>query len=394
MNTQRKGGVGKSIIAVCVASELLRYISDVGLTDADSNAIEVYVCVRSRPQFFGGIFMTSNGSILVTGGAGYIGSHCSKAAAEAGFTPICFDNLSTGHADFVQWGPLIVGDIHDSSTLSSVIREHNVQAVMHFAAFSAVGESVTDPQKYFINNVAGTLALLRGMRDAGCDKLVFSSTGAVYGDAGKDPIPESAAGETANPYGRTKWMIEQILADYRAAYQFNSVCLRYFNACGADSSGSIGERRDPETHLIPRALMALQGHVSNFAIFGADYDTPDGTAVRDYIHVNDLAAAHLAAIQLLLNGGSGGAFNLGTGVGYSVRQIVDAVLDETGRLVPLVIRERRVGDPPILVADPTQSETALGFKPTQSGLRNIIRSAWAWHQKAHPPRDGDREAQA
>ncbi|QDM22619.1 UDP-glucose 4-epimerase GalE [Tardiphaga sp. vice154] len=338
--------------------------------------------------------MTYKISILVTGGAGYIGSHCSKAAAEAGFMPICYDNLSTGHADFARWGPLIVGDIHDSGKLTSVIREHNVQAVMHFAAFSAVGESVVDPQKYYFNNVAGTLALLRGMRDAGCDKLVFSSTGAVYGNAGRDPIQESAAGQTVNPYGRSKWMVEQILTDYRAAYQFNSVCLRYFNACGADPSGSIGERRDPETHLIPRALMALQGHVSNFAIFGEDYDTPDGTAVRDYIHVNDLAAAHVAALQLLLNGGSGGAFNLGTGVGYSVRQIVDAVLAETGRSVPLVVRERRAGDPPILVADPAQSETALGFKATHSGLPDIIRSAWAWHQKAHPLREDIREAQA
>jgi UDP-glucose 4-epimerase/UDP-arabinose 4-epimerase len=181
-------------------------------------------------------------------------------------------------------------------------------------------------------------------------------------------------------------MIEQILSDYRASYKFNSFCLRYFNACGADSSATIGELRDPETHLIPRALMALQGHVSDFAIFGEDYDTPDGTAVRDYIHVNDLAAAHIAALKLLLAGSAGGSFNLGTGNGYSVQEIVDAVQAETGQAVPLVRRERREGDPPVLVADPSQSESVLGFKATKSDLRDIVRSAWAWHQKAHPKR--------
>ena len=333
--------------------------------------------------------MSNRGSILITGGAGYIGSHCSKAVAEAGFLPICYDNLSTGHADFVQWGPLIIGDVLDSAKIASIIREQDVKAVMHFAAFSAVGESVTDPQKYYVNNVGGTLALLKGMREAGCDRLVFSSTGAVYGNAGRDPIPETAAGPTVNPYGRSKFMIEQILSDYRAAYQFRSVCLRYFNACGADSSGTIGELRDPETHLIPRALMALQGHVSGFAIFGDDYDTPDGTAVRDYIHVDDLAVAHVAALALLLNGDSGGVFNLGTGVGYSVRQILEAIQTETGQTVPVEVRERRAGDPPILVADPSNAEKRLGFTASRSGLPNIISSAWAWHQKAHPA-VGDR----
>jgi UDP-glucose 4-epimerase/UDP-arabinose 4-epimerase len=330
--------------------------------------------------------MTKSKSVLMVGGAGYIGSHCSKAVAEAGFTPVCYDNLSTGHAEFVRWGPLIVGDVQDEGQISSVIREYAVQAVMHFAAFSAVGESILDPQKYYSNNVGGTLALLRGMRKAGCDKLVFSSSGAVYGNAGPDPITEDSAGATVNPYGQSKWIVENILSDYRKAYQFNSVCLRYFNACGADPSCTIGELRDPETHLIPRALMALQGHVSDFAIFGDDYDTTDGTAVRDYIHVTDLGIAHVAALKMLLNGGAGGVFNLGTGIGYSVQQIVDAVLAETGHVVPLVMRERRLGDPPILVADPAQSEAVLGFKTTQSELRAIIRSAWAWHQKAHPRR--------
>jgi UDP-glucose 4-epimerase/UDP-arabinose 4-epimerase len=255
---------------------------------------------------------------------------------------------------------------------------------MHFAASSAVGESVADPQKYYLNNVAGTLGLLQGMREAGCTRLVFSSTGAVYGNAGREPIPESAAGPTVNPYGRSKYMIEQILSDYRAAYGFSAIALRYFNACGADASGAIGELRDPETHLIPRALMAILGHVPDFAIFGTDYETPDGTAVRDYIHVDDLAAAHIAAIGRLMEGHRGGAYNLGTGSGYSVREIVDAIRNETGEQVPLVYRERRPGDPPVLVADPRRAEQELGFKPRRSDLGHIIRSAWAWHQKAHP----------
>jgi UDP-glucose 4-epimerase/UDP-arabinose 4-epimerase len=257
---------------------------------------------------------------------------------------------------------------------------------MHFAALSAVGESVVDPETYFLNNVTGTLGLLQGMRDAGCERLVFSSTGAVYGNAGRGPIPESAAGSTVNPYGRSKFMIEQMLCDYRSAYQFRSVSLRYFNACGADLSATIGELRDPETHLIPRALMALLGHVSDFAVFGTDYDTPDGTAVRDYVHVDDLAAAHIAALELLLGGDMGDVFNLGTGVGYSVRQILDAVHSETGLDVPLVFKARRVGDPPILVADPSKAKRKLGFMACRSDLHHIVRSAWAWHQKAHPRR--------
>jgi UDP-arabinose 4-epimerase len=328
--------------------------------------------------------MGTKGAILIAGGAGYIGAHCSKAVAEAGFVPVCYDNLTTGHRSFVQWGPLVVGDIADSIQIASVISQYHVQAVMHFAASSAVGESVADPQKYYLNNVAGTLGLLRGMRAAGCNRLVFSSTGAVYGNAGREPIPETAAGPTVNPYGRSKYMIEQMLADFRAAYGLASTCLRYFNACGADASVVIGELRDPETHLIPRALMALQGHVGDFAIFGTDYDTPDGTAVRDYIHVDDLATAHIVALERLLQGDSGGVFNLGTGTGYSVQQIIDAIHRETGRALPLVVRERRAGDPAILVADPTLAAQQLGFRAQRSDLGAIIRSAWAWHQKAHP----------
>ena len=330
--------------------------------------------------------MARDVAILVTGGAGYIGAHCCKALSEAGYLPVCVDDLSTGSRDFVKWGPLIVGTIRDTARVAETIRSNHIAAVMHFAAFSQVGESVADPQKYYLNNVGGTLSLLAAMREAGCSRLVFSSTGAVYGNAGRDPISEDAAGAPVNPYGVSKWMIEQMLTDFRAAYQLNSICLRYFNASGAERSASIGEFRDPETHLIPRAMMALQGHVEDFAIFGDDYETPDGTAVRDYIHVEDLAAAHILALDALLNGSVGGCFNLGTGSGCSVREVIAAVEAAAGRKVPLSVKPRRIGDPPILVADPSSAQTSLGFRPVVSDLATIVASAWAWHQKAHPRR--------
>ena len=330
--------------------------------------------------------MARDVAILVTGGAGYIGAHCCKALSEAGYLPVCVDDLSTGSRDFVKWGPLVVGSIRDTARVAETIRSHHIAAVMHFAAFSQVGESVADPQKYYLNNVGGTLSLLAAMREAGCSRLVFSSTGAVYGNAGRDPISEDAAGAPVNPYGVSKWMIEQMLTDFRAAYQLNSICLRYFNASGAERSASIGEFRDPETHLIPRAMMALQGHVEDFAIFGDDYETPDGTAVRDYIHVEDLAAAHILALDALLNGSVGGCFNLGTGSGCSVREVIAAVEAAAGRKVPLSVKPRRIGDPPILVADPSSAQTSLGFRPVVSDLATIVASAWAWHQKAHPRR--------
>jgi len=235
--------------------------------------------------------------------------------------------------------------------------------------------------------VGGTLSLLAAMRETTCNRLVFSSTGAVYGNAGRDPITEGAAGSPVNPYGVSKWMIEQILADFRAAYRLSSTCLRYFNASGAEKSASIGEFRDPETHLIPRAMMALQGHIDDFAIFGDDYDTPDGTAVRDYIHVEDLAAAHILALERLLNGSIGGCFNLGTGSGYSVREVIGAIEAVAGRKIPLAVKPRRAGDPPILVADPSLARQSLAFRPKVSDLASIVTSAWAWHQKAHPRRN-------
>jgi UDP-glucose-4-epimerase GalE len=332
--------------------------------------------------------MNDRPAILVTGGAGYIGSHCCRALVAAGYDPVTYDNLSTGHRGFVT-GSLVVGDLLDRAALARAFAQHKIAAVMHFAASSLVGESVVDPRKYYANNVAGTLSLLDAMREAGCNRLVFSSTGAVYGNADSKALPENYPCVPINPYGASKWMVERILADYRSAHGLGAFALRYFNASGADASGEIGELRDTETHLIPRAMMALQGHVQDFAVFGDDYDTPDGTAIRDYIHVTDLAAAHLLALKLLMQEHSGGAFNLGTGTGFSVREILTAIAAETGREVPHVVKPRRSGDPTYLVADPTAAREALEFRAIHSDLATIIRTAWAWHRTAHPLKTSD-----
>src|SRR3954469_22321931 len=329
--------------------------------------------------------MSDRPAVLVTGGAGYIGSHCCRALHASGYHPVVYDNFSTGHRSFVT-GSLVTGDLKDGAMLADAFAQHDIVAVMHFAASSLVGESVADPRKYYTNNLAGTLSLLDAMREAGCSRLVFSSTGAVYGNADSKALPETFACDPINPYGASKWMIERILQDYRRAYGFASFALRYFNASGADAAGGIGELRDPETHLIPRAMMALQGHICDFAVFGDDYPTPDGTAVRDYIHVTDLAAAHVLALKLLLQGHGGGAYNLGTGAGFSVREILAAIATETGRAVPHVIKPRRPGDPAWLVADPAAARETLQFRPVHSDLANIVRTAWAWHQQAHPLR--------
>jgi UDP-glucose-4-epimerase GalE len=327
--------------------------------------------------------MNDRPAILVTGGAGYIGSHCCRALVAAGYDPVVYDNLSTGHRSFVA-GALVVGDVTDRAALARAFAQHDIAAVMHFAAASLVGESVADPRKYYTNNVAGTLTLLDAMREARCNRLVFSSTGAVYGNADSKALPENYPCAPINPYGASKWMVERILADYRSAHGLGAFALRYFNASGADASGEIGELRDNETHLIPRAMMALQGHVRDFAVFGDDYATPDGTAIRDYIHVTDLAAAHLKALELLMHGHAGGAFNLGTGKGFSVREILSAIAAETGCEVPHVVKPRRAGDPTYLVADPAAARATLKFQPAHSDLATIIRTAWAWHRKAHP----------
>jgi UDP-glucose-4-epimerase GalE len=333
--------------------------------------------------------MSERRRILVVGGAGYIGSHCCKVLAGAGYQPVCFDNFSTGHRSFVKWGPIIEGEIHDQPRLVDSIREHNAIAVLHFAASSLVGESVRDPEKYYRNNVEGTLSLLRAMRQAHCKTLVFSSSGAVYGESNKGLISEYEVPRPVNPYGRTKLIIEEMLADFQSAYAFAPICLRYFNASGADPSGEIGEDHDPETHLIPRALLAVQGELNDFAIYGDDYDTPDGTAIRDYIHVMDLAHAHVLALNRLLSGGGGGCFNLGTGRGYSVKQVLKQVISETRRSASFAVKARRPGDPPILVADPTRAKTILGFQPRHSDLSTIVSSAWKWHQGFQRPAASD-----
>jgi UDP-glucose 4-epimerase/UDP-arabinose 4-epimerase len=323
-------------------------------------------------------------SVLVTGGAGYVGAHACKALSKAGYLPVVVDNLSTGHARFVRWGPLIEADIRDVAAISSALRSYQVDAVLHFAASACVGESVTDPRKYYENNVAGTLALLNAMLEARCPKIVFSSSCAVYGEPDEIPIREQTPKNPVNPYGASKMMIERVLSDYAGAYGLASIALRYFNACGADAEGELGELRLPESHLIPRAMMALQGHLSDFGMFGNDYDTPDGTPIRDYIHVSDLADAHVASVQRLMQGGSSGAFNLGTGRGYSVKQVLDAIRAEAHERFEVGKGPRRPGDPPILVADAALAGAELGFQPSRSDLKTIIATAWAWHRRAHP----------
>jgi UDP-glucose-4-epimerase GalE len=327
--------------------------------------------------------VVSSCAILVTGGAGYVGAHACKALHLAGFTPIVLDNLCTGHKHFVRWGPLIQCDIRDVDAVRDTLRAYQIEAVLHFAASAYVGESVADPQKYYENNVGGSLALLNAMLEVGCRKLVFSSSCAIYGEPKHIPIAEHTPQNPVNPYGASKAVVERILSDYQA-HEVCSIALRYFNASGADPDGELGELRDPETHLIPRAMMAIQGHIDDFAVFGNDYPTPDGTAIRDYVHVCDLADAHVAAVRCLLADGEGGAFNLGTGRGYSVKQVLDAIAVETGESLPIFHASRREGDPPVLVADASLSKQELGFAPRMSDLKAIVRTAWAWHRKAHP----------
>lgn len=321
--------------------------------------------------------------ILVTGGAGYIGAHVCKALSIAGFLPVAFDNLSTGHRSFVKWGPLIEGDVREADKVRDAIESTKAAAVMHFAASAYVGESVVDPLKYFENNVSGTTALLKGMVAAGCLKIVFSSTCAVYGQPDVMPIREHTPTRPINSYGTSKLMAENILEYCRNALGLNYMALRYFNACGADPDGDVGELRDPETHLIPRAMMYLLGHVGDFRIFGSDFDTPDGSAIRDYIHVSDLADAHVAALRLLLGEGGTYTFNLGTGQGHSVRDVLDAISAVSKRTLPALCGARRPGDPAVLVADASYARSELQFEPKLSSLKTIVETAWAWHCRAH-----------
>jgi UDP-glucose-4-epimerase GalE len=337
------------------------------------------------------VLVVSAVAILVTGGAGYVGAHTCKALHRAGYLPVVFDNLSTGHKSFVRWGPLIPGDIRDADAIRHTLRAYQIEAVLHFAASAYVGESVSNPQKYYENNVGGSLSLLSTMLEVGCRKIVFSSSCAIYGEPEKIPIDEKAPQNPVNPYGASKAMVERIFCDYEKAHEIKAIALRYFNASGADQDSELGELRDPETHLIPRAVMAIQGYIQDFAVFGADYPTPDGTAIRDYIHVSDLAEAHVAAVRRLLGGGEGGAFNLGTGRGYSVKQVLDAIAAETGENLTVSNAPRRPGDPPVLVADASLSHAELGFAPRLSDLKTIVKTAWAWHRRAHPQLATTRE---
>lgn len=320
--------------------------------------------------------------ILVTGGAGYIGSHTCKALAAAGLEPVVFDNLVYGHEHAVQWGPLIKGELEDGDLLRRVMDEHKPEAVVHFAAYAYVGESVSDPRKYYRNNVAGSQSLIDAMLDTGISNLVFSSTCATYGQPEELPIVETTRQEPINPYGRTKLIIEQMLSDYANAFDLNYVALRYFNACGADAEGEIGEEHDPETHLIPRALMAVAGEIPHLGLYGTDYPTPDGTCIRDYIHVTDLAHGHVLALDYLAKGGDSACINLGTGQGISVREIIAAAERATGKPVPLEITPRRAGDPPYLYADATKARELLGFEAHHSSVDNIMETAWTFYQKA------------
>ncbi len=323
-------------------------------------------------------------SILVTGGAGYIGSHTALALAEAGYRPIVYDNLSHGHRWAVQWGPLIEGDLSDGEKLVATIREFDISAVLHFASFIFVGESMTDPGKYFANNVGGTLSLLEAVRTTGVKHLVFSSTAATYGMPEIVPITEDAPKEPINTYGDSKLMAEKLLYWYDQIFAIRSVALRYFNAAGADAEGRIGEAHDPETHLIPLILDAVAGRRSHIGVYGTDYPTPDGTAIRDYIHVSDLAEAHVKALEYLIAGGASTAVNLGTGTGYSVEEVIASVERITARPVPKRYEARRPGDPPSLVANADRGAKLLDWKPRQSDIDTIVRSAWHWHQsRAH-----------
>ncbi len=316
--------------------------------------------------------------VVVTGGAGFIGAHACKALRRAGWEPVVYDNLVHGHRDAVKWGPFEQGDILEEARLAEVFARHRPVAVMHFAAFAYVGESVADPAKYYRNNVEGFASLLRAMRRADIHKLIFSSSCATYGIAETIPIAETQQQIPINPYGRTKLIGEQIARDYAHAYGMDCIALRYFNAAGADLEGEIGEDHDPETHLIPLVLQAAAGMRPAITVFGDDYDTRDGTCIRDYLHVTDLADAHVAALQHLGDEGSFQPFNLGTGKGTSVRAIIDAAERVTGLAIPVEIAGRREGDPAALVADPTAAHAALGWSARHSDLDTILTTAWNW----------------
>lgn len=318
-------------------------------------------------------------TVLVTGGAGYVGSHTCLALAQAGFRPVVFDDLSNGHREHVQWGPLEVGDIRDAAHLDAVFAAHRPAAVLHFAARIEVGESVRDPGAFFDVNVGGTITLVEAARRAGVNALVFSSTCATFGEPVHMPMAETHPQAPLNPYGRSKLMVEQALADYDRHVGFRSTVMRYFNAAGSDPEGRIGEWHEPETHAIPLAIQVALGQRPHFTIFGDDYDTRDGTAERDYVHVLDLADAHVSAVRRLLAGGSSESYNLGAGAGTTVRELVDGVGRAAGAPMAVQVAPRRQGDAPALVADNAKARQQLGWRPSRD-LEAILSSAWRWHR--------------
>jgi UDP-arabinose 4-epimerase len=320
-------------------------------------------------------------TILVTGGAGYIGSHACKVLAQAGYQPVVYDNLARGHREAVRWGPLEVGDVADRARLDAVLRQYQPAAAMHFAAYAYVGESVENPALYYRNNVGGTLTLLEALCDHGLDQLVFSSTCAIYGVPQQSPIAEDHPCKPINPYGAGKWMIEQMLQDLSAAHGLRSISLRYFNAAGADPDGEIGEAHDPETHLLPLVLEVANNQRPYITIHGDDYETPDGTCIRDYIHVTDLAQAHVLALQALAQGANTTAYNLGNGQGFSVREVIERARSLTGHDIPARIGARRPGDPPVLVGNAGRACDELHWRPQYAGLDRIIDTAWRWHSR-------------
>jgi UDP-arabinose 4-epimerase len=315
--------------------------------------------------------------VLVAGGAGYIGSHTCKALAQAGHVPIVYDNLRTGHAWAVKWGPLEQGDLNDRSALDGVMRRHRPDAVINFAALAYVGESTKEPTLYYRTNVAGMITLLEAMRAHDIGSIVFSSSCATYGVPERLPIVETMTQHPINPYGRSKLMGEEILRDACAAHGLGAVALRYFNAAGADPDGELGEEHDPETHLIPLVLQAARGNRPSVSIFGSDYETPDGTCIRDYVHVTDLASAHVAALEVC-RAGRFAAYNLGTGSGASISEVIAWARRVTGKPIAAVAEGRRPGDPPVLVADASLAGTDLKWRPRHSDLGDIIGNAWKW----------------